>query len=168
MSLNDLFEQFTLALTGLHNEECWGVVAGKGTGSNVLFDFGMKIPREKPLKNQYLSEVVRNNESEKSLFVRCVWRIISKQEVICGCWEDNSNGGPMLQGLERFLGSKVVRTVLSCPGLDLNLEFDNGLTLQIFCDSTDTTEEKDYQNYWLTVPAGHYVVNAKSKLVFEE
>ena len=56
-------ELFIFELNKLVGEECWGVVGGAGTGSVISLAFGKQFPRNIPLKNPYVTEVVRNYES---------------------------------------------------------------------------------------------------------
>lgn len=131
------------SLSRLRGLVCWAIVAGKGTGTTIDIHFGQKIPRKQALKNTLLSEEVRLYEGEYGIFVRCSWRIDSKSDVICGCWEDNSINGAVRRELDSLIGSTVLDFSVLKPGLDLSLELSCGKFLKLFCDQTDCDEEVD-------------------------
>jgi hypothetical protein len=97
---------------------CWTLVAGSGTGSVVSLGFGAKIPLKKPLTNPNLTLEEQENDAEFGLFVECVWRLDDQTKVVCGAWDDNRSGGPMLTGLARLIGHRVAAILLRRPGLE--------------------------------------------------
>jgi hypothetical protein len=130
------------ALVGL---ECWGAVAGLGTAARFALDFGRKFPRSRPVSNESLTRVVRENESEYSLFVQnAPWRAQSTTAVVASWVDDNANDGPQVGALNRLVGARVLRASLLAPAQDLSLEFDNGLALVVFADGTPRSDEDDY------------------------
>lgn len=152
-------------LAKLRDKECWGFAAGKGTGSHVVLSIGEKIPLAQPVDNHNLSENVRNNGAEFSLFIECVWRLDSIDEVICGAWDDNSKNEKMLEGLGLLINSKIVSIDISEPSLDLEIEFSNKLILKIFCDQTN--EKDNFDNYSLITALECLTVGCKSKIMIE-
>jgi len=149
----------------LINKECWGFVAGKGTGSVFSLRIGEKIPLEEPVDNPNLPEDIRNNESEFSLFVECVWRIDSNKKIICGAWDDNSKNGKMLKGLKMLMNSTITAVNIYEPAFDLIIEFSSGVFLKIFCDQINEVDE--YDNYTFFTPSGWITVGTRSKLTVE-
>ena len=143
-------------------EECWGIIAGTGTGSVVSIQIGNKIPRKKSLDNIALEQAVRDFEAEYSLHIECVWRLDSDHEIICGAWDDNSKGGKMLQGLNHLLGKQITRVTLLEPAWDFIIEFSNLFKFKVFCDQVNEEDEND--NYSLFTPTQTITVSNRSKI----
>jgi len=141
--MSDLEEQLKTSMSQLINKECWGIIAGEGTGSFVNLEIGEKIRRNKELENPALETDVRQFEGQYSLSLECAWRLDSTEAVICGSSDDNSKGGKMLSGLKLLTGLRISRVNLSKPGLDLEIEFSKGLTLKVFCDQTNENDQND-------------------------
>lgn len=158
----DITTEFRKSLNNFVGQPCWGIVAGKGTGSVISLHFGNKIPSPLPINNPHLSNDLQKYEGEMILFIQCVWRIDSEVEVICGCWEDNTKDGSMLKGLQNIVEQKVESIELSLPAWDLAIHFSNLITLKIFCDQTDLSNTAD--NYNLFLPKIIYTVSPKGKL----
>jgi hypothetical protein len=129
------------ALVGL---ECWGCVAGTGTGSMFTLELGEKFPRDRPVQNPHLAAVVREHEAEFCLFVKDTpWRVQSVTEVVATWLDANAKDGPMVAALDRLAGARVVAAELDEPARDLKLSFDNGLTLVVFPDGSPSESEND-------------------------
>jgi hypothetical protein len=153
-------------LEQLIGKRCVGFSAGAGAGSVIDLEFGLRRPRRKPLTNPFLTEEQRLGEPDISLFVKCVWRLDSDREVICGAWDDNSHDGIMLGGLNALVGKQVLSFNLDEPGLDLSLKFDNYWTLRIFCDQVNEDDGDD--NYSIYSMQDILTVTTKSRLVRED
>lgn len=164
--MDNLNDKLKTALSQLIGKECWGVVAGSGTGTVVSFQIGSKLARDKPIDNPQLSEDVRNYEGEYCLFIECVWRLESKEEVMCGAWDDNSADGKMLQGLNMLVGKRVTDLSWVEPAWDLAITFSNNLQLKVFCDQVN--EEDQIDNYMVFTPTDILTVGTKSVLEFEQ
>lgn len=154
--------EFIASLNRLVGQVCWGFAAGKGTGSVISLDIGEKVLRESPLKNPHLTAKQRKYKAEFDLFIQCAWRLESKTQVICGAWDDNSEGGDMLEGLQRLVGQAINSIKVSKPAFDLAVNFNNGLVLRIFCEQTNQAEMED--NYSVFLPNTIYVVGNRSQL----
>lgn len=141
--------EFQNNLKCLIGKECWSIVGGAGTGTHISLAFGDKVPMKKPLTNPHLTEEERNFDGEFSFYITCVWRIDSESEVISGCWEDNSEDGPMLRGLQKLVNQRVVAADSSLPALDLKITFENNLSLRVFCDQTSPEEGNDNYTFFL-------------------
>jgi len=165
MSSSPFLTPFRKALSDIVGAECWAVVAGAGTGSVILLHIGEKLPRDRIIPNPHLSEDARRFDAEFNLYVRAVWRLDSRKGVICGAWDDNRAGGPMLKGLSRLSGNIVEGFDLEEVGMDLVLKFSNNLKLKIFCDQLNETDQGD--NYTLGTQGGHYIVGLRSILRWE-
>lgn len=166
---------FVSNLMILIGKECWSIVAGKGTGSVVSIDFGIKIARKRPLRNTLLSDEQRQFEPELSLFVKCAWRINSDKNIICSSTDSNSNDGPMVNGLKMLVGHKVKSIDIEYPALDLKIIFDNDLRFYIFCNETNI--DNNHSNYTFSyydmsssgdssLPIKSFTVESRSSLEF--
>jgi hypothetical protein len=123
-----------------------------GTGSVVSLRFG--APSEAPAQAGEVAVL--------TLFLQCSWRLDSATAVVCGAWDDNREGGPMLTGLGQLVGEAVVAVGLEEPGLDVELRFSNHLTLRVFCDQVNEVDMD--ANYSLLLPEKCLVVEPKSLL----
>jgi len=159
-------DEFTATLNKLLGEECWGIVAGEGTGSVISIAFGSKIARKKPINNPHLTADQRQNKSEFDLMVSCAWRLNSDKEIVCSSTDLNDNDGPMVNGLKTLVGHKIKYIDITYPAYDLKLGFDNTLTLYVFCNETNTSDE--YDNYVLYFKDSSFTVGTKSVLTYEK
>ena len=163
-----LIDQFEVSLNQIVGLKCWGVIAGSGTGSVIDIQLGDRIRRRKPLKNPTLTDEQQKFESAFALFIECVWRLDSESRVICGAWDDNSEGGVMITGLRQLVGCTVSSIDILRPSLDLSVSFlgcNGKLNLKVFCDSVNSIDADD--NYSLATPSGHYVIGNRSALRIE-
>ena len=156
---------FLNELRKLEGLECWGVVAGEGTGTRVSLDFGQKISRKGSSNNPLLSEVLRHYTGEFSVFIReCAWRLESDQ-TLCTWKSPNANDGEMIRCLQGLVGRCVTRVSVASPAFDLVIEFSGDLKLSLFCDCFD--EKNDGSNYSFHNLNNIYVVRARSQLTRE-
>jgi len=153
---------FKADLARLTGQVCWGFIAGAGTGSALNLNLGGRVPRKVPARNPHLTEEQRMFDGELGLFVECVWRLDSASEVVCGAWDDNSAGGPMLEGLRLLVGQVVASVETEGPAFDLRVGFGNSLTLRVFSDAVNRAEARD--NYSLVVPGATYTVGTRGSL----
>ncbi len=96
------------------------------------------------------------------LLVKCAWRLDGATTVICGGWDDNTDGAPMLTGLSQLVGLEVTSVSLTEPGLDLAMAFERGLVVRVFCDQVNEADGDD--NYYLYFPGGSVAVGTKSRV----
>lgn len=158
-------ESFNHEITSLVGTQCWGFVAGEGTGSTIALDFGGKILRKRTLKNPLLTEVQRNYEAELSLIVFCAWRLESENRIICSSTDSNHNDGPMVEGLNSLINCRITSVNVFPVSYDLILLFNNSMKLTIFCDQTNTEDMMD--NYSFFTPQKVYTIEAKSIINIE-
>ena len=149
----------------LTGKQCWGIIAGNGTGSFITLNIGDKIPLKTPLDNPTLDENARNYEGEYGLYIECVWRLDSDNEIICGAWDDNSKGGEMLKGLKLLTGTQITQINLFEPAWDFTIEFSNHCKLKVFCDQVNEKDATD--NYSLFAPKQIITVINRSGLQAE-
>jgi hypothetical protein len=157
---------FVAHLKRLVGKECWGVIAGPGTGSTVHLSFGDRIPRIRPVRNEMLREDERRYEGELDLFIECAWRLERDAGVLCGSGDDGSNDGPMVQGLSHVITRVVTGTEVGEPVPDLIIQFDQGLCLRVFCDQAGATGRDD--DYSLRVGDTIYGMSARGVVEVEK
>lgn len=154
-------ERLTAAARILVGRRCVAYFAGGGGGSHVELEF------EGPAGTQPDGSALGNVGHQTSLsakygvFVESSWRLDSNEAVVCGCWDDNSEGGLMLSGLERLVGLRLLDLDLSLPGLDADLKFE-GYRLRVFCDQVNEVDGDD--NYTIFTPERLVVVGRRSVL----
>lgn len=141
-STNEHEQTLGEAVTRLVGLECWGAAAGEGTAARFSLQLGQKFLLDRPIPNELLTQVVRENEAEFSLFVQDrPWRVQTADAVVASWVDDNANDGPMVAALDRLVGARVVQAELFPPALDLRLTFDNGLSLVVFADSSPRLDD---------------------------
>jgi hypothetical protein len=114
---------------------CWGFRAGRGTGSHIVLDFGLKVPAARAIRNPTLTPIQRRFRGEVSIFVTCTWRLDACAKVICGSADSNLPAGEMMKGLRSVVGRQVRSIRLCPPAHDLDICFGDR-RLRIFCDHT--------------------------------
>ena len=155
---------FRTAMAELVGKECWSVIAGSGTGSIVTLNFGERIPVKRWLSNETLSSDSRRFEGEYALYIECGWRVRSPQGMICSWSSDNAANGPMLTGLQQLEGGTTSVVEISEETYDLRVEFEDGLSLDVFCDQVDTDPEASVDNYSLFTTDSILIVGPRSRL----
>lgn len=163
---DELINTFISASINLIGKKCWGIIAGAGTGSNIVIDFGGKKRRKGLLKNDKLSDVQKEYEGEFSLYITCTWRLETEHKIICGSNDPNRDGGPMLKGLKEIIDREVTSLDIITPSLDVSLNLSGGYKLKVFCD--ETNEEEAFDNYSFFMPDIIFTVIYKGGLVSEE
>jgi len=161
-----LIDNFISELNVLKGKECWGIIAGKGTGHNVSIQFGEKILRKNVIPNDYLSDDQRMFKPEFSLFIESSWRLDSIDKVICSSDDPNDNNGLLVNGLKNIVNKKILSIEVLKPALDLVIEFSDLFFLKIFCDHTDPNY--GYDNYSFFMPEKIYIIGTRSSLYLED
>lgn len=125
-------------LANLLDKECWGIIAGPGTGSMVILQFGEKILLDRPVRNDKLSELNRNFTGEYRVFIEhAEWEIFESKESICDSTEDNTFGGAMLAGLQKLCGKPVLDARVALKSANFSLYFPGDLCLAVYCNDLD-------------------------------
>ena len=125
----------------------------------MTIELGGPVERGGPVKNNYISETLRNFRGEYCVFVEgCAWRLDQNDAVICGWHEEEKI---IRQKMQVLAGQTLLKAELSTSVLDLELLFDGGYVLRLFCDLT----EGDLDNYSIRFPSGWFSVQPQSKLV---
>lgn len=152
-------------LEAIVNKPCWGVIAGPGTGSHISLDFGGKQPRERPLKNPHLTDDQQRFEGEYVLYVTCTWRLQLRDRVICSSTSSNAKDGPLQKGLGRLVDDIVNQVSVGPPAFDVEIRFQSGLVLLVFCDISN---DEDEDNYSIFCPQGILTVSGGSEQIMHE
>jgi hypothetical protein len=152
---------FKKELAMLEGLKCWGVIAGTGSGSMVTIELGGRVRRGASVKNENISDELRNYCGEFCVFVEgCAWRVEDNATIVCG-WNDDE--ATIREKMDCLVGCKLTKAELSGWALDLTLSFDERYFLRLFCDRTAGTLD----NYSIRFPSGWYSVRSKSKLSWE-
>lgn len=136
----------------LKGKRCWSIGAGEGTGNIFTLGFGAKRRREQPLTNRHLRQEERECEAEYILMVECSWRLEQRGKIVTTWQEPNGNEGPMVKGLERLREKKVLFIKAWPPMNDLEIRFNDGYRLFIFCDLP--ARDGEGHNWCLETPKG--------------
>ena len=127
----------------------------------MTIELGGPIERGGSVKNNYISETLRNFRGEYCIFVEgCAWRLDQNGTVVCGWHEDEKIIREKIQVLAK---RKLSKAELTSSTFDLNLFFDGGYVLRLFCDLT----QGDMDNYSVRFPSGWYSIQPSSKLTRE-
>lgn len=160
MNIDDYNTKLIDALQKLVGTPCWSIITGLGTWPTLSMQFGNKVPLERPLTNDHLTEEERLFEGEYALFIECSWRIDSNSEAVTSSQDSLENNA--LEKLSLLRDMKVVDIFLAKPSYDLTVFFSNGYNLKAFCDETNDIE--DYDNWSIFLTEVVYTVGAKSIL----
>jgi hypothetical protein len=153
--------QFSAAIQKLVKKPCLAYDLGPVSGSPVVdLHFGKPIRGASQAGDDEALSL--SPQGELSLYVACAWRLESREQIVCGCWDDQSPEGQMRTGLDQLVGHTVRRVMAVPPAWDLAIEFDNGLLLRVFCDQTNDDEGAD--NYALYTGAEIFTVATLSDL----
>lgn len=156
-----MIASFKRELAKLQGLECWGVIAGTGSGSMITIELGRRIQRDAPVKNDNISEELRNYCGEYCVFVEgCAWRLEDNETIVCGWGEE---GATIREKMRCLVGCKLTKVELSNWAFDLTLSFNDRYLLRLFCDQTAGTLD----NYSIRFPSGWYSVRPRSKLARE-
>ena len=124
----------------------------------MTIQLGKPVKRGGPVKNEHLSNLLRNYRGEYCVFVQgCAWRLDRKETVVCGWHEEEAVIRQMMSALA---GRRLAAVEICNQALDLNLAFSGGYVLRLFCDQT--ADELD--NYAIRFPDRWYSVRARSEL----
>lgn len=119
-------------LNSLFGEKCWSVIAGPGTGSMASIAFGRQIPRMRPLKNPMLSEMEKEFEGEKRIFIKdAAWTLEYKGRLICTNEDSNDLDGPVVSGLRNLVGKEVMSARLIGKLGEFEVIFGDGYVLRV-------------------------------------
>lgn len=118
----------------------------------MTIEVGGPIERSGPVRNEKISDTLRNFRGAYCVFVEgCAWRLDQKGTVVCG-WRDDED--VIREKIQTLAGHHVQKVELASSVFDLNLSFDHGYVLRLFCDLT----AGDLDNYSIRFPSGWYCV----------
>ena len=123
-------------------ELCWSMI-GISAGSMFSLDFGDKLKTDFAVNNDKLREDQRHFKGEYSLFVQMTgWRLYQGKNCLCHCNDSNANDGPMVAGLQRLEGQKLLHFESGKSPAELKLIFSDGYRLKL-CDWEGVSTEAD-------------------------
>lgn len=133
-------------LDSLVGTECWSFLGGPGTGSVLSLGFGKKVRRPRPLRSKHPERVYSRYEPEFCLMLYfCAWRFRHRGAVIGG-WTDMDCKPSVEQMENRILGGRVESVTIAPVTHDLRVAFDQGVTLDVFCNQAQGEQGHD-DNY---------------------
>jgi hypothetical protein len=122
------------------------------------------VARETLLRNENRTTQERQFDGEYSIFMeQASWRVDDGRQILYGAWGHFSDSGEEMLRHD-LTGALIRRAQVRGPGMDVRLEFDNGLYLDIFCDAVDSEQ---LGNYTVFSPQGILVVDVRSKVSWE-
>ena len=144
---------FEAALDRLRGQTCWGYACHQPGELELVF--GEKVERSRALESSLVSEEYREHDSELRIALRCAWRLSSRRAVLLTSREGEADPEMVMRGFAAILQSPIESITLRPPCLDLEIAFENGLTLAAFCDQTG---ESCGANYTMYINQFHYEV----------
>jgi len=130
----------------LIDAKCWYVSDGAVDGTFQLA-LGERVQRRVRLQAEHHTSEYRNYEGTANLLVWCSWRLDSQDDVITSSDDEYSS---IVEGLNRLIGSCINRVSILSPAWDLELQFNNEFTLNVFCDHVPGDPSYD-GNWYLTL-----------------
>ncbi|MCW8137502.1 MAG: hypothetical protein KIT58_01190 [Planctomycetota bacterium] len=148
-------------LRALAGKPCWHVSAGPGVGSTFQLALGAKVPRARPLANPAQPAAYRKFEGECALMVWCAWRLDgARGPVVSSDAKDVVVDRLLTRALR---GRTVERARITVPlAWDLEVAFDRGLVLRVFCDHLPGDPSFD-GNYEVVLPDRELAVGPGKK-----
>lgn len=124
----------------------------------MTIEVGGPIERSGPVRNGKISDTLRNFRGAYCVFVEgCAWRLDGQGTVVCG-WRDEED--VIRKKIQALAGRHIQKVELASSVFDLNLFFDHGYVLRLFCDLT----AGDIDNYSIRFPSGWYSVQPNGGL----
>ncbi len=139
-----LWDQFNEDLESMIGKECWAITGGEGTGSVISLNIGGRYPRDRPLRNPHVSELVRHFTAEYNLIIYSPWRVESSDAVLCGSHHSNDIDGPYQATFEQVISHKLIDIQCASPSLDLKLLFERDISLSVFCALIGMDDDECY------------------------
>lgn len=122
------------AVSELVDLPCWGIIAGKGSGSMVSLYFGEIVARKRPLKNPNLSDKLRKNESSHSVMLWSGWQLFHRGHLLCE-WTNSNLENKFYDILQ--LEGKILINFEIVETDKIQLTFSENYQLSVFASSAD-------------------------------
>lgn len=139
------------ALRRLEGQVCWNVSAGGAAASSFSLALGDRIPRKRELRNPEASDEYRRFEGAHTFLVWCSWRLDGPDDSLVS--SDNSTERITSTLRSSLEGLRPLRTTVRTRAHDVELEFERGLTLHVFCDRAQG-DASSGDNWQLESPDG--------------
>jgi hypothetical protein len=142
------------------------LIGGAGTGSTIALGFGEQVPARRWLKNQSLSTKDRTSEPERSLLIYCDWRLEKGGQILStsqSIYEESID----LRILEAAKGTRVKDIRFVSAAHDLCLDFEDDLSLVVFCDLPSDGGDEGDANFVMFDSTSTIAVDVRGELVIE-
>jgi hypothetical protein len=118
-------------LAKMQGQLCWSMIGISG-GSMFSLHFGDKLKRDIVVDNEKLREDQRKFHGAYTLLVRMTgWRLYHDKKCLCHCNDSNANDGPMVIGLRRLEGKKLLHFESGKSPAELKLTFSEEYQLTL-------------------------------------
>ncbi len=91
------------------------------------------------------------------------WRLETETEVLCTCESAVGENGPIAVNLPRLLEKKVIKASVNPVSMDLELVFEEGFRLLIFCTQFGPCDET-YSHYTIKADNRYYTVKGSGRI----
>lgn len=150
-------EEGVVAMSGIiariHGEKCSSCIAMEFTGSTLSLDFGNRIAVCKTARGR-----TANYVGTCGLFIEgAAWRMLRNREAVMT--SDTAMTETNATELSVIIGSSVKSISLASNTLDLHVQFDSGVTLDVFCNCFDN----ELDNYSLSYLQDFYIVRYRER-----
>ena len=158
----DMLKRAVSLLTG---KSCWSAIGSGAAGSNVLLEFGRRIPLKRPAANRQLSPLQRSYEGELSLFIECAWRLEGHDQILTSSGDDDRPNGPIAMALRDITGQSVISAVVAAAIPDLYISLTGDFVIRLFCDQGNL--DQAWNNYSLRIGDTFVVVGPRGRVMVE-
>lgn len=130
MTPDEQRDDFLSAVRALTDKSIWKLGGASVVASSFTLHLGDAITAEQ----MGIVDWKDRPEGEAVLWVECAWRLRRGSDVLCSWRDDFGDAPPATPGLRSLIGRRVVRAESIPPIWDLNVEFEDDLSLEIFND----------------------------------
>lgn len=154
-----LLDDFTAALHSLIGKKVFDVIGGNG--SRISLSIGVPARRSEPIPNPHLSKRQQEYTGSHELFVECVWRLTSPDEIVAAAFDASIGETVDVPSFAPAVDQPITRIELQEPALDLVLHLGDRHRLALFCDHHNPDHGC---NYTLSTPDRLYAVGPRGTL----
>jgi hypothetical protein len=127
-------------LAVLHRARVLRISAGRNTGSNISVKFDREPGSIEERSPHHHLRPHQLQPGEARLFIECTWRLSDENSLIASSADPEEPEKSEYAGLGCLLGVVVAECKYLSSFLDLEVTFDTGLRLAIFCDQVGKGE----------------------------
>lgn len=148
----------------LHRARISRVSAGRNTGSNISVTFDRESGGIDELSVQHHLRPHQLRPREAALFVECTWRLSDASLLIASSADSEEPEKSEYAGLGCLVGLVVSECTYRGTFSDLEVTFDRGLRLDVFCDQVGDGEA----NYSIETYDGVCTVASNGQVIVAE